>query len=434
MSLEAALAAFSALPLDLSQGSRIDLATNVLLTVPLAFFWTGALWPVRHAALRIPVVLVVFFGCLAMSVAVEFCQLFFPGRSTSLNDVAAQALGEVIGIALWWVVGRPSVHWFESLPFVRGHSDMARRGLVAYLIVLIGYSLLPLDLGLSPIELYHKWREGRIVIVPFGFNYADRAQHVYDVLSDVVIWMPVGFLWRWASTRTSMSIWTCVVGLAMLMELLQLFVFSRVTDSTDIILAGVGAYLGIRAARRVRPGQPHSRVATANRPAKRSPPMGALPWVMGLAAWLAILAIVFWYPFNFNFDVPFLRQRLQELRQVPLEAYWVGSPFRAVTEVLHKTGFMFPLGVILAMLGRKLYKWVPPALVHLLAMAFIVGVALGIEMAQIALPGKNADPTDGVLEIFGGAAGYIMTICVHRRLQRAQGTDKHILIERERRV
>jgi glycopeptide antibiotics resistance protein len=420
MAPAAAIDAFTAL---LRSGpaidSHLDFATNVLLSIPLAFLWTGALWPGRNFALRLLVSIAVFCACVAVSVSVEFLQLFFRGRTASRDDILAQAIGEVIGITLWWLAGTRVMRWIDSLPRARSRNDLAQRFLIVYLLLMFGYNVLPLDLSISPVEIYHKWHEGRVLIVPFSWPFADRAQAVYGLASDVAIWVPVGFLWRLSSRRSSLFLWMSASALAALIELLQLFVYSRVSDTTDVLTAAAGAALGVGSARivtRFAPERPSAPVGT--RAAARS---HAAPWLAALLIWLGVEAVVFWYPFNFSFEPEFVRQRLQALSHVPLEAYFYSTELRAVTEVLHKIGFMLPLGIILGGLTASFPARVAPVLVRAGSVLFICAVAAGIELVQVLLPEKVADLTDWFLEVFGGVAGYVIFVAVLERLRRPEG-------------
>jgi glycopeptide antibiotics resistance protein len=143
---------------------------------------------------------------------------------------------------------------------------------------------------------------------------------------------------------------------------------------------------------------------------------GAWIW-LAVAGWLAILATVFWYPFDFNFDHAFVRDRLMTLRRVPFEALYFGSEFRAVTEVLHKTGFMLPLGILLGMIGAANNIRVPRPMVHTVIIALIVTVAFCIEFGQLFLDGKVADLTDVFLESLGGLVGYCGYVFTVARLK-----------------
>jgi VanZ family protein len=372
----------------------------------------------------LPAVVAVFAGCFAISIAVEFAQIFFPGRTTSLNDIAAQGLGEVIGITLWVIFGMGVVRWVETLPLARSRVEIAQRLLVLYLFVLLGYNVLPLDLSINPVELYRKWHEGRVVIVPFSWRYTDRAQQLYELATDIALWIPAAFLWRLSSEKSNAAVWTRAVATAALIEFLQLFVMSRVSDSADLALAGVGAALVIWAAqifkRSDRAPEATGSGRTGHAPAR------IVPWAAAAFVWLVILAVVFWYPFNFNFESAFLRQRVLGVKQVPLYAYWASSPFRAVTEVLHKTGFLFPLGVFLGGIASGIPRIFPRGLVHTGMVLFVMATASAIEAVQIALPRKNVDLTDWFLEVSGAVAGYVVFAVVYSRLRRSRSRSGDI--------
>jgi glycopeptide antibiotics resistance protein len=295
-----------------------------------------------------------------------------------------------------------------TLPLVRGTTSVAKRLLIAYLLLFFGYNLLPLDLTVSPVEIYHKWRQGKVIWLPFSAQYGSRAQQAYDILSDIAIWVPVAALWRLADRKPALQVWTITLATAALLEFLQLFVFSRVTDITDVFTAAIGAALGTFLVR--------SR-GDAQHQTSSWGPQRTLPWLGGVALWLGVLAVVFWYPFDFNLDRSFLRNRVQGLGRVPFEAYYYGTEFRAITEVLHKTLFMAPLGVLLYRLGTRLPATWPPALMHSAATLLIAAVALGIEAGQLLLPSKNADATDWLLESLGGLLGYVGSLAIAGKLQ-----------------
>ena len=405
MPLDAALDAFSRISyLDLGIDSRADWVANILLFIPFAFFWTGVLGSGRPGASRVWASIAVFFGAVALSVSIEFAQLFFPPRTVSINDILAEGLGAAIGIALWWLTGHRLIRWVESLPRARGVRAIAERALAVYLLLLFGYNLLPLDLTLSPVEIYRKWREGRVLWLPFSAPYANPAQFVYDLLTDIAIWVPAAMLWARSYTTSAKRIWWYVVGAALTLELLQLFVYSRVSDVTDILTASMGGAIGVWLARALQANQsPPSDSAARNDRGHA----GTAAWLV-LAGWLAVLLVVFWYPFDFNFDSTSLRDRLDASHRVPFEALYFGTEFRAVTEVFHKAGFMFPLGVLLGWAVADSGGLLPSRLVRAAAALFILLVALAIETGQLFLPGKIADLTDVLLEFGGGWLGLIL--------------------------
>ena len=80
-----------------------------------------------------------------------------------------------------------------------------------------------------------------------------------------------------------------------------------------------------------------------------------------------------------------------------------------MTEVFHKTGFFFPIGALLAVGAAGIRRrWaVPAVLLHMASVLIMAGVAAGIEIGQVFLPGKIADTTDWFLETLGGVLGYV---------------------------
>lgn len=399
---EAAWRRFAAIPyLDLGIRSRADWVANILLFVPLAFLWTGALWPGRRGARAVAASLAVFAACVALSAGVEFMQIFFPPRTVSQNDILAETIGAAIGVLAWWWRG-PWL-WRTLRSWAGGGRDvpLAERFLWVYLAVLFGYSLLPLDLTLSPVEVYHKWRAGRVVLAPFSFGFSSPAEMAYGLATDALIWLPAGFLWTVSGRMRPVraALWT--VAAAALLEFLQLFVYSRISDVTDVITASAGGASGAALALAVRP-------AAASGPGARPALLRGRPALVlaVFAAWLAALAAIFWYPWTFDPTPARVRAALDGFWLLPFYRYYYGTEFRAVTEVLHKFLFFAPLGAALA------FAWGPTRDRRLRRAAawFSAGLAalaaLFIEIGQALVPGKAPDSTDLVIEVLGALAGY----------------------------
>lgn len=400
MPLEQALQRFQAIPfLDLGIGSRADWVANVLLFIPLGFLWLGVAWPKRRSFARFPVAMLILAAALLLSVGIEFTQLYFPPRTVSQNDILAEALGALIGIMLWWRYGQMLHHWLLDALNIRGKSHLAVKLLWLYLAGLFLYNVLPLDLTISPVEIYHKWRSGKVNLIPFGFFVADPARQIYDLVTDALLWTPVSLLWVVSGKREGMQAWAWTVLAALSLELCQFFVYSRVTDVTDILMAMAGAAVGIRLARFF---------ATDNKDtANQYSGIGRPTWALfGGLFWVLILVGIFWYPFDFQLDRTFLRERLSLFERVPFYSYYYGTEFRAVTELLHKTLFFLPLGAILAFGRLRMPPSMARTLYGLVSLGILVAVPMGIELGQIALPQKVPSSTDLVLEIVGGYSGY----------------------------
>jgi hypothetical protein len=91
---------------------------------------------------------------LPLSLAVELGQAFLPSRSESLGDVAAQTVGTLIGLVLQAWLGRRAQLRLVNLMTALDARSRARHLLHLYLLALLLFNVMPLDLTLDAGELY----------------------------------------------------------------------------------------------------------------------------------------------------------------------------------------------------------------------------------------------------------------------------------------
>jgi glycopeptide antibiotics resistance protein len=398
---------------ELGIESRADWVANILLMIPLSFVWLGVIWRRHEPGLQVLSALLILAACIALSVFIEFAQVYFPPRTVSINDIVAETLGALIGVISWIFLGPGVMKWLAEFPAARGTAQISRRLLYLYLFGFFFYNLLPLDLTLSLTDIYDKWRSRRINIVPFGFQFKQPAEFFYGLTTDIVLWVPIGFLWGMSSSKPAFNIWIYSILCATLLEFMQLFVFTRVSDTTDIIIAATGTALGLAAALRLRTKRPEIASTEVSKYRRRG-----LYLSLGAAiAWLMVIIAVFWYPFDFHGGREFLVERWKLFNKVPFQAYYFGTEYRAATEVLHKTLFFFPLGVLFGVAALQLPITVWRRIFAVSAALFLIAVGLGIELGQLFLPGKNADTTDWFLQSLGGLGGLLAAHKIGMRLE-----------------
>lgn len=375
------------------QGGSIDWASNFLLTVPISFAAGALFLPGQSGLGRLLVRGLILIGIGLISAGVEFTQQFFPPRNVSLSDIQAQALGAVAGLMGQHIWGEPVSRWLTGWWQHERSTDRLVRVLKLYLVVLAAFNLLPLDLTISPVEIYHKWSEGRIVLIPFAGLRGSLADRVYECFTDMAVWMPIGVLLSLSGRGRTLQVALIGMLLAAALESLQLFVYSRWTDITDIVLAGVGSFLGAALARPLRVPSP-----------SRQRSEGV--WYAAWAGWAVSILALFWFPFNFQ-----LSPVEGSLLQVPFANYQVQDEYNAANEVLRKIGLFLPGGLLWGMArasrrkdGRHSRSGVGVLLV----------IALLVEGGQIFLPGKVADPTDVLLELLGGWLGLLLATTLMR--------------------
>ena len=91
----------------------------------------------------------------AFSALLEFLQLYFPPRDSSINDVAAESTGAVVGIAVWVAAGRPLTRRARDAWAGTERNGTAVRLLVAYIVLLLIVQVFPPNITISPVELFH---------------------------------------------------------------------------------------------------------------------------------------------------------------------------------------------------------------------------------------------------------------------------------------
>ena len=396
--------------------ARADWVANLLLMLPLAFLWLTAIATGRGAAGRAVLSAAVLVGCIALAFVIEFTQVYFPQRTVSVNDIVAEGIGATLGVLLWWVLGDRAARWLRRWQETRGAPNLAEQAVWAYAGLLVLYNLLPLDLAPSPWDLLRKFQEGRLVLVPFGFETSDVPARLYEVASGIAVWAPLAALWVLSRRKTPVQSWVASTGIAAAIETVQLFVYTRVSDVTDVLIAALGAAIGAWGIARV--------VRRGEAAAPRTAEAAHARWIAaGIAlgiAWLAVLAVVFWYPFEVRTERAFVLSRLELLRKVPFQSYYYTSEFMAITQAFRHVLFLVPWGAALGIAGvpltRTRWRWV----YHAFAVCMAILVPAVIEAGQLALPGKYPDSTDLALEAFGALAGYVGVRAIAARL----GTDR----------
>ena len=397
--------------LDLDIGSRADWVANVLLFVPLAFL-TLMLWGrFKTKAGRVIASVGTWLFAVALCIAIEFVQLFFPPRTVSQNDIIAESSGALIGIALHWLFGGRLYSWLAGWFVGSERKNYLMLYLQLYVGALIVYNIMPLDLSLSMAEIYRKWAAGRVLLVPFSFSYASTTEMLYGRGTDMAIWIPVAALLVVNGWSRGVAV-VLTVGCAVGIEFLQLFVYSRVTDVTQVIMAASGAWLGTSVAKRL-DATTRSAGSFARTYSDRAFAIRQMTiWGGLLLAWTVILAVVFWYPYDFNLNRDFVIERAKNLlSSVPFQRYYYGSEYRAITEFIHKTVFFVPCGIAAAMLGVNAPFFRDRGYISLfVALVLIGGIAIVIDVGRFLVPTKALDLADGFLQVGGGLTGYWGTL------------------------
>lgn len=361
--------------------SRSDWLANFLLQLPFGFFLMAAICCDRSyfAAPALPVTIV---SCVVLAGFVEFAQLYFPPRVASLNDIAAQTLGGTAGAFGWLMAGQRLTDLTRRLWSDFGSRSTAVPLLGVYLFIVLIVQTLPFDFTLSPVEIYHKYKEGRVFLRPFTAAGAGGFELVNKHFWNVVLFAPVGVLAAYLPDRIGRKGWrVLVLGLvaASTIEFAQLLAFSRYFDVTDILTGSVAVYLAWFVSRAFQPDGSKSRAGKLD--------------LRGLLLLGSLVALIFmeWQPFDFVLSLAQARQSLHNVSLLPFVDYLQGNYIHALDDALHKILLYLPLGALLApsvpaTKATILFRW-----------SLAITIALVLETGQLFLPTRYASVSDVIV-------------------------------------
>jgi glycopeptide antibiotics resistance protein len=370
----------------LAMPSRSDWLANFLLLLPFGFCLMAAICCDRPylVAPALPVTVVV---CLALAAFVEFAQLFFPPRVSSINDIAAQGAGGTTGALVWLLRGQRLTANARQLWNDFGARNTVHLLLPLYLFVLLIVQTLPFDFTLSPVELYRKYKQGRVHLLPFttstgGVELTNK--HFWNM----ALFAPVGLLLAHLPSRAGRSgVFALFAGLsaAAAIEFAQLLALSRYFDSTDILIGGAAVLAAWFVARRFA-GQ-----------MKRTEVRAVL-----MAGCLTVLIFMEWQPFDFVPSLSAARLRLHQVTLLPFVDYLGGDYINSLDDGIHKVLLFATLGVLLA--------WPPPASRAALVRrwSFAVAVAVVLESGQLFLPTRYPSITDVLVAATSSGIGLLV--------------------------
>lgn len=368
--------------------SLSDWVANVLLFVPIGFTMLASVSVDRHWSSGLWAVPVVLIVCLAASTAIEFSQVYFIGRVSSVNDVVAQAIGTGIGIVGWLAVGQECTDAVR-----RGWGSLSRAGaaatlLPAYLGFVLLAHLMPFDLTLSPADIYRKYRAGRVHLLPLDFGDAAFFDLLAKQLWNLIYFAPVGYLL--ARLERPVGSWGRVaaigLGFGLVVQFAKLFVASRNVAVSDALVSMLAVLAGW---------------AVAAVPVSGRRPLSDLlspGWL--LAGWSVIVVFLNWQPFDTVGGLDRAARRLAELSWLPFADYQTLEPAPALDQALHKMLLFAPFGALLVGL-------LPPPRV-LLTMATALVLAVLVEAGQLFLATRYPSPSDVLLAVGGAWLGLLL--------------------------
>ena len=378
--------------LQLGIASRADWIANILLYIPLAFLGGLAILGFgRSSRFTLPGLAIVLALCLAVAVGLEFTQIFFAPRTVSINDLIAEAIGTGLGIGLW-VLGRERL-----LALWQGFRQGGRQALlavaIAYAFAYLALSLFPFDFVVSASELQWRLTEGN-----HGWLLAGNCQNVLrcaaGILGEVLALALLGLLLALAIPGLRERwMFLAGIGLGLVLEGLQLFMASGVSEGLFVPLRGLSLVLGMQLGRWL----------------KQAGAALVASWIQRLIAYLAVPYLVTLMALNNWFSAPWLSlsailDRVDDIRLLPFYFHYFTTETTAMLSLLAQAAMYTPIG--LAFWARQTHRQASasPQTFGWIALT-TASIALVIELGKLAVPGQHPDLTN--LLIAAGSASLV---------------------------
>jgi glycopeptide antibiotics resistance protein len=400
----AALVFWGRLAADANALSLTDLVSNVLLFLPIGLFMCAALertWSARSITPSGRAALITLAAAIALSGIIEFGQVFVSWRTPSILDVAAEVLGAACGIAIWRQIRSECDALLRAALAMIDRSTRLERILLACCAAFAIAWWLPADFTLRPAEIGDKYAHKRLLL---PFTPSPDAATPSDLAAIAVTAIPMGLAAALCGcgprSRRSVASGAIIAGLALVaLEIVQIPIFSRTTDGTELLAALGGSTAGSAAA------------AFADRAMIVGVDWRAfrLAAFVGLAAGIAF--VLEWWPFHLSMDAP---------RAVLEAMLWSRAPFRwpaSVSDVL-------PGVVLAALLGLFARPRLDPRFVRLQAMLVVgfTGAVFAIcEGGRVLLVGGRPTLLSVLLKLSALVFGlYVGSVTMSDRLHRRE--------------
>jgi VanZ family protein len=383
--LDEAIRKFSGIGyLNLGAASRADWVANIVLYIPLSFL--GCAWsmgmrpqaPLRHLA-----ALLIIMFCLTVAVGLEFTQIFFAPRTVSLNDLLAETLGTLGGVALFTLGRWRIARLLEA--FASGGRESVVAAAFMYALLYVALSLFPYDFVISPKELAWKLNSGNQGWLTAG-NCGNWLRCTAHQFSEAVILIPLGILIALAAPALGYRrLFLAGAGLGLVLELLQLLLVSGTSQGLSLLWRGVGLAAGAAVGRILRRYGP-------------APIAGLVRWAIPFAVLpyiLALVALSGWFSAPW-LSLPGALARLAGVRFLPFYYHYFTTESAAMASVFAQACMYAPVGLAAWALraGRSGGSGGSGARS---AALWAASLALLVELGKLFVPPKHPDFTDLVI-------------------------------------
>jgi VanZ family protein len=384
--LHEALAAFAPPPLvALDALDRADWLANLVLFASLAFVTLASLGTAPSQAMTLARGAVALAGLALLGVVIEFAQLWFPPRSVTLNDLAAECAGLALGALAWRAAGGRVVA--IARPFFRDGSGARGAFALAFATAYIGIALFPFDFVVDAAEMRARLASGLVGAWLAPAACEIRSLCIASLAMQFAGAVAFGIALRFARPSSRTPAWIEAIAIGSLVgvgvEAMQLLLVSGIAQGASALARALGAALGVRIAA----GVPHVVNAVAAYRMPRALLGGAA------LAYLIVLTVANGLATSRWLAPPIALQRLYDVAFVPFYYHYYVSEQRALASAIVHLAMYAPVGALVALALPRAPGGVAAWLAALCALA--------VETAKL-FAGARPDPTDVLLAAIAG--------------------------------
>jgi len=222
-----------------------DVVSNLLLFIPYGFLLNW--WLYQQGIGRVKNKLICIISAFLFSSMIEFLQIFSISRKTEMTDVVNNTISAWIGCVLSniFLISYKD-KFFHQVNIIRRNNPLLIFLILYSLLILLGF-MYPFDISIDVDDIRHALTEANLI--PFCYN--QNSPSFIDMGINIFVFIIFGFLGYAALkiyySRILVVFFTIFLGfcLASMIEFFQIFMVSRFTDITDIIIRVIGVLFGV---------------------------------------------------------------------------------------------------------------------------------------------------------------------------------------------
>lgn len=386
-----------------------DLATNVLLYIPLGIFLSLSV-PSHKPRFITPWIVVGF----AVSVLMETAQLFI-GRYVDPVDLVTNTTGYVLGFwisvyALKFIGFKPSVLIGlrqEETTDLKANTIASLRFI--YVVIYLIVALLPFDVTVSLSQIYDKLlpdKQGhvRIILDPlYHFkNWSEGgARALWELAGLIPVALFTGFLDGLNHRLNILSAIYVSVVLALITETAQIFIISRTSDVFLILLAAASGALGWFTVK------VWFKLQDIHQPSSLEPYAYRKKLViLSIIGYMLFICLLAWAPFEFEYHLRTIIEKARyESNLIPFKGHFSVRNIGSAVDIVREVGLYVPLGILMTFFLSKYYPLLIRRKILFLVGFLSMALASFLELSQSACIGRYIDFTDILLATAGGILG-----------------------------